>query len=205
MDGLGETLKATIDDNLVAGNDVFRPALADLLAAEPHEVDGMLNGKWATPDEDFLKLYAVGLTKFLLSFYAAGGRFYSRPTGREEHCANLEGGVALGDIIRFQGGHYDIRGIVDGRFVVRFRNEVTGKQDYRVWTAEEREQFDAENRKRADRNDRNAEIYERLLAEETQTALGAEFGLSPGRIRQIAANRAHKEKRSTKTGAAGQT
>lgn len=113
--------------------------------------------------------------------------------------------MALGDIIRFRGGHYTVRGIVDGRFVVRFRNEVTGKQDYRVWTVEEREQFDAENRKRADRNDRNAEIYERLLTGETQTALGVEFGLSPGRIGQIATNQARKEKRSTKTDAAGPT
>lgn len=123
----------------------------------------------------------------------------------EKHGGLQEGdGVALGDIIRFPGGHYEVRGIVDGRFVVRFRNETTGKQDYRVWTAEEREQFDTENRKRADRNDRNAEIYERLTAGETQTALGAEFGLSPGRIGQIAGNRARKEKRSIKTGATSQ-
>lgn len=112
--------------------------------------------------------------------------------------------MALGDIIRFPGRHYDVRGMVDGRFVVRFRNEVTGKQDYRVWTAEEREEFDAEHRKRADRNDRNAQIYEWLLAGETQAALGAEFGLSSGRIRQIAANRAHKEKRSIKSSGASQ-
>lgn len=108
--------------------------------------------------------------------------------------------MAMGDIIRFPGGHYDIRGIVDGRFVVRFRNEVTGKESYRVWTAEEREAFDAEKLNRADRNDRNAQIYERLLAGETQTALAAEFGLSAGRVRQICANQARKQKRSGRSG-----
>lgn len=103
--------------------------------------------------------------------------------------------MALGDIIRFAGGHYDIRGIVDGRFVVRLRNEVTGQENYRIWTEAEREQFDAANRERADRQDRNAQIYERLLAGETQTALGAEFGISPGRIAQIGAQQARKELR----------
>lgn len=108
--------------------------------------------------------------------------------------------MALGDIIRFPGGHYDVRGIVDGRFVVRFRNEVTGKESYRVWTTEEREAFEAEALKRADRNDRNVQIYERLLAGETQTALAAEFGLSAGRVGQIGANQARKEKRLGRNG-----
>jgi hypothetical protein len=111
--------------------------------------------------------------------------------------------MALGDIIRFAGGHYDIRGVVDGRFVVRFRNERTGKEDYRVWTQEEREAFDAENLKRADRNDRNVQIYERLLSGETQTALAAEFGLSAGRVAQIFANQARKEKRAGEAAQAG--
>lgn len=86
--------------------------------------------------------------------------------------------MALGDIIRFAGEHYDIRGVVDDRFVVRFRNERTGKETYRIWTADERATFDAENLKRADRNDHNGQIYERLLSGETQAGTG-------GRIRTL--------------------
>lgn len=105
--------------------------------------------------------------------------------------------MTIGEIIRFAGGHYDIRAIVDGRFVVRFRNEATGKESYRVWTVEERESFDADKAQRADRAERNNQIYERLLAGETHKALSAEFDLSPERIRQIFANQARKERRMT--------
>lgn len=111
--------------------------------------------------------------------------------------------MALGDIIRFPGGHYDVRAVVDGRFVVRFRSEATGQESYRIWTEGERQHFDAECLKRAERNDRNGEIYERLLAGETQTALAAEFGISAGRIGQIAGNQARKEKRAGRITAAG--
>lgn len=65
----------------------------------------------------------------------------------------------MGEIIRFPGGHYDIRAIVDGRYVVRFRDETTGKESYRIWTVEERERFDADKLKRADRDERNDQIY----------------------------------------------
>lgn len=80
MDGPGETLKATIEENLKEGNELFRPALAEMLAAEATEVDGILPDRWATGDADFLKLYAVALTKFLLKFYAA----------QPNHPANVE-------------------------------------------------------------------------------------------------------------------
>lgn len=103
--------------------------------------------------------------------------------------------VTLGETIRFLGGHYDIRAIVDGRCVVRLRDETTGKESYRIWTAQERQRFDADKAQRVDRAERNNQIYERLLAGETQKALSAEFGLSSGRIRQIFANRARTERR----------
>lgn len=50
--------------------------------------------------------------------------------------------MALGDVIRFRGGSYDIRGIVDGRFVVRIRDRNGKIEVYKVWTEEERKEFD---------------------------------------------------------------
>lgn len=102
--------------------------------------------------------------------------------------------MSLGDVINFKNGSYDIRALVDGRYVVRIRNRKTGKEVYKVWTKEERSEFDREQSQVADREDRNCQIYERNLAGETYLSLAREFGLSPGRVSQICARQARREK-----------
>lgn len=106
--------------------------------------------------------------------------------------------MELGKVVQFKNGSYDIRGIVDGRFVVRYRNRVTGKESYKVWTEEERAKFDHSQDADGDRHDRNCQIYERNLAGETYKGLGREFGLSSTTISQICARQARKEKFGSK-------
>lgn len=48
--------------------------------------------------------------------------------------------MSLGDIITFAGGSYDIRGMIDGRYVVRIR--IRNTEAYKVWIKAEREDFD---------------------------------------------------------------
>lgn len=103
--------------------------------------------------------------------------------------------MSLGDRIEFAGGSYEVRAMVDGRYVVRLRDRVRNREVYRVWTEEERAEFDAKGRARADTADRNAQIYERHLSGETYAALGQEFSLSPSRISHICASQARKEHR----------
>ena len=102
--------------------------------------------------------------------------------------------MTLGDRIEFSGGSYEVRGIVDGRFVVRIRNRHRNKEVYKVWTQSERNSFDEAQQAKADNEDRNAQIYERNLAGETGTGLAREFNLSPERIRQICARQERKER-----------
>lgn len=101
--------------------------------------------------------------------------------------------MSLGDRIEFAGGSYEVRGIIDGRFVVRVRNRDKNKESYRVWTETERSDFDQAQFQKVDRADRNAQIYERKLAGETMAALACEFGLSATTIRQVCAQQARKE------------
>ena len=103
--------------------------------------------------------------------------------------------MSLGDRIDFAGGSYEVRGIVDGRFVVRVRNRERNKESYRIWTENERNDFDRAQTEKSDKADRNAQIYERKLAGETKASLAREFGLSPTTIGQICAKRERKEKR----------
>lgn len=102
--------------------------------------------------------------------------------------------MALGDRIEFSGGSYEIRGIVDGRFVVRVRNRQRNRETYKVWTESERNEFDRAQQTKADKADRNAQIYERNLAGETRVSLAREFGLSANTIGDICAKQARKEK-----------
>lgn len=103
--------------------------------------------------------------------------------------------MSLGDRIEFVGGSYEIRGVVDGRYVVRIRNRAKNHEAYRVWTEQDRGEFDKMQQGRADTLDRNAQIYERRLTGETLAALGQEFGLSASRVRDICAKQERKERR----------
>lgn len=105
--------------------------------------------------------------------------------------------MSLGDQIEFAGGSYEVRGIVDGRYIVRIRNRERNKEVYKVWTETERNDFDKTQQTRADNADRNAQIYERNLAGETKASLAREFSLSPTSIGQICAKQARKEKFGT--------
>lgn len=103
--------------------------------------------------------------------------------------------MSLGDRIDFVGGSYEIRGVVDGRYVVRIRNRAKNHEAYRVWTEQDRVEFDKVQEGRADTVDRNAQIYERRLSGETLATLAQEFGLSASRIRDICAKQERKERR----------
>ncbi len=102
--------------------------------------------------------------------------------------------MSLGDRIEFAGGSYEVRGIVDARFVVRIRNRERNKEVYKIWTETERNDFDRTQQDRADNADRNAQIFERNLAGETKASLAREFDLSPTTIAQVCAKQARKEK-----------
>lgn len=102
--------------------------------------------------------------------------------------------MSLGDVIRFRDGSYDVRATVDGRYVVRLRNRKTGVEVYKVWTPEERDEFDRNQLRILDTEDRACQIYERHLAGETYAGLGREYGISSGRVSQICARQARKEK-----------
>jgi hypothetical protein len=103
--------------------------------------------------------------------------------------------MSLGDRIDFVGGSYEIRGVVDGRYVVRIRNRAKNHEAYRVWTEQDRVEFDKVQEGRANTVDRNAQIYERRLSGETLATPAQEFGLSASRIRDICAKQERKERR----------
>lgn len=102
--------------------------------------------------------------------------------------------MSLGDRIEFIGGSYEIRGVVDGRYVIRIRNKAKNHEAYRVWTEQDRAEFDKMQQGRADTLDRNAQIYERRLSGETFAALAQEFGLSVSRVRDVCAKQERKER-----------
>lgn len=106
--------------------------------------------------------------------------------------------MSLGDVIKFRDGSYDIRAVVDNRYVVRIRNRKTGVETYKVWTAEERDQFDQSQNRILDMDDRACQIYERRLAGETYADLGRDYRISPGRVSQICARQARKERTARK-------
>lgn len=115
--------------------------------------------------------------------------------------------MLLGDIVLFGSGSYEIRAIVDGRYVVRIRNRKRNTESYEVWTSEEREQFDRKQERnrvqedhRRDLDDRNRQMYERKLAGETYVSLGREFGIRPSRVSQICARQSRKERTTAKRG-----
>ncbi|MCA3394880.1 MAG: hypothetical protein INF85_04450 [Roseomonas sp.] len=103
--------------------------------------------------------------------------------------------MSLGDRIDFVGGSYEIRGLVDGLYVVRIRNRTKNHEAYRVWTEQDRAEFDKMQQGRADNLDRNAQIYERRLSGETLATLAQDFGLSVSRVRDICAKQERKERR----------
>lgn len=78
--------------------------------------------------------------------------------------------MSLGDQIEFDGGSYEVRSEIDGRYVVGIRNRVKNTQKYVVWTDEKRADFDQKSRNRIDNLERNAQIFERNLAGETYVA-----------------------------------
>lgn len=102
--------------------------------------------------------------------------------------------MSLGDRIEFSNGSYEVRGIVDDRYVVRIRDRVKNREVYRIWTEQDRTEFDKMQKSHADNVDRNAQIYERRLSGETVAALAKDFCLSPSRIQQICAKQERKER-----------
>lgn len=102
--------------------------------------------------------------------------------------------MSLGDVFSYRDGSYDIRAVVDERYVVRIRNRKTGSEIYKIWTQEERDEFDRAQLRVIDMEDRALQIYERHLAGETYISLSREYGISPERVSQIFARQARKEK-----------
>jgi len=101
--------------------------------------------------------------------------------------------MSLGEVVQFKGGSYDVRGIVDGRYIVRIRYKSSGVETYKIWTAEERETFNRNQSQLLDAQDRAYQIYERNLAGETFASLSREYGITPGRVSQICARQRRKE------------
>lgn len=58
-----------ISKNLLVRESGFGAALADCLGADPHRLAAEMPAIWSTHDVRFLKLYSVGLGKFLLQFF----------------------------------------------------------------------------------------------------------------------------------------
>ncbi|WP_018391630.1 hypothetical protein [Ancylobacter sp. FA202] len=102
--------------------------------------------------------------------------------------------MSLGDVIAFRNGSYEIRAIVDGRYVVRIRNRQRNTESYKVWTRKERDQFDREQNRLHNLDERARELYERHLSGETYAGLGREFGIGPTRVRQICSRQQRKER-----------
>jgi len=102
--------------------------------------------------------------------------------------------MSLGEVVHFKDGTYEVRGIVDGRYIVRIRNKSSGVETYKIWTAEERETFNHNQSKILDAQDRSHQIYERNLSGETYASLGREYQISPGRVSQICARQRTKER-----------
>lgn len=106
----------------------------------------------------------------------------------------MDSRMSLGEVVKCKNGSYDIRAIVDGRYVVRHRNYKTGVETYLVWTQEERDTFDGRQGHVVGKIERNQQIYEKYLNGETYSNLAREYGISPGRVRDICAHQRRKER-----------
>lgn len=102
--------------------------------------------------------------------------------------------MSLGEVIEFKDGSYEVRAIVDNRYIIRMRNRKTGIETYKIWTTEDRNNFDLNQSRMRDTKDRARQIYEKSLANRTFVSLGTEYGITPGRVRQICAMQARKAK-----------
>ncbi len=102
--------------------------------------------------------------------------------------------MSLGEVIEFKDGSYEVRAIVDNRYIIRMRNRKTGIETYKIWTTEDRNNFDLNQSRMRDTKDRARQIYEKSLANQTFVSLGTEYGITPGRVRQICAMQARKAK-----------
>lgn len=89
--------------------------------------------------------------------------------------------MQLGEARKIGKGSCELRGIVDGRYIVRVRNSRLNVETYEVWTEEKLTTLAQQE----DKQERNRQIYERKLAGETYADLGRDFGLSSGRVSQI--------------------
>jgi hypothetical protein len=65
----GDEFKARIADNLILSPEEFREALAAALDAEPPSLEEALEAAWEAADANFLKIYLIGLGKYLLHLF----------------------------------------------------------------------------------------------------------------------------------------
>jgi hypothetical protein len=65
----GLAFQRAISENLSLAEDTFGTALADCIEADRLKLATALTSVWATHDFNFLKLYSIGLGKFLLQFF----------------------------------------------------------------------------------------------------------------------------------------
>lgn len=65
----GIHMQAAISANLKVARESFGEALAEAIEAEPHLLAAALTQCWGKHDIKFLKLYCIGLGKFLLQFF----------------------------------------------------------------------------------------------------------------------------------------
>ena len=107
----------------------------------------------------------------------------------------------LGQVVRYNQGSYELRGIVDGRYVMRVRNTKSGVQSYKIWTEDDLVRLDARLDEAADISSRNVEIYERYLAGEAKAGLAREFGISVSRIADICNRQTRRERQTVVRGA----
>jgi len=113
--------------------------------------------------------------------------------------------MSIGDVVQFSDGSYEIRAIVDGRYVVRIRYRKTGVEKYMVWSQEDQDTFNLIQARRFDKkkhasqiDERNQQIYRKNLSGITMVSLGNEYGISVGWVRQIIDKEARKEKNNRK-------
>lgn len=76
----GFEFQRAIMDNLRVAPELFGSALASVIKADSSKLTSALNFAWGRHDSDFLKLYSIGLGKFLLHFF----------NGQPNHPANVQ-------------------------------------------------------------------------------------------------------------------
>jgi hypothetical protein len=110
MKGPGMKLQSAVDGNLKSQVEGFREALATLMQEDLATLETNIASLWSTADTRFLKLYAVGLAKYILQF------FLSQPN----HPANVE--LASACTYRVYGANPDMLAlafrIIPGKKVV---------------------------------------------------------------------------------------